>query len=347
MSILGMQGFEAGREDDDNIIGNTLTYYSASGLPVGSASGRRGYIVNKSTAPIRSPWVSGEVAGATPREPSTTVSWFHAHLSITQPNTKGYFGTGRSGAYVVTLGRGTGGTIRLFVGGSYASPRLVATSAVLGLSGSWYRYHVYVDQQLGGEIRVYLEGDLTTPVLTYTLVAGDILALSGKPNEFIFQADGITGVSVDDLFALDPADAIGVVDIQLLAAASVQPSYPLGNGFYTAWTGTFADIDGIPASDANFIDTAVVDQASTFNVTAASQAQVFFAQTKARMTRTGTVAGSQVQMRIREGITDKDEVLTTAPGSGNVHQQHHTAPDGTAWDKTKFDASQFGPVSRT
>ena len=346
MSIMGLNGFEYGFnvnfEDDGLIVTGGGVGEQNFGTPAGSASTVRAIFLNM-LGPCHQPWVSGEQAGGTPNTASGTVYWWHMYLQWSNFNTLGYAGSGIGVTEGVTLSTGAGGTVQLRVGGL---DRGAESAAVLSLS-AWHRFHVKIDHQTGGDVEVYLDGDLTTPIITYTLIAADITNLTGKGSGFWWQADGVTAVYCDDCFSLDPADAIGVTDIELLANASVQGISITGNGNYQQWNGDYTDIDEIPASDVDYIDVASIDQAATYAVENASQAAVHFVQSKWRMTRTGSSAGVQAQVRIRNGATDKDETITAAPGSGNIIQHHHTAPDGSAWNKTKFDASEFGMVSRT
>jgi hypothetical protein len=345
--ILGAQGFEAWRAEDDGLAGPAVPGYTAF-VPVGSASVLAVGIFNIGALYVSSPWKSGEIAGSTPREPSGTRYWFHYQIAQDSFPENGEFGCGRSGVPGITLGLrpGAGGQGEVAIRVAQIER---ARTVGLGLNlNAYYRLHVLVDEQDGGDVEVYLEGDLNTPILTYTLDATDISNLPGKPNEFWWSTQGgFPSMWVDDLFALDPDTGTTVPSIQVLANASIQGTRVDGDGFYTQWNGDYTDIDEVPASDSDYIDATAVDQASTFTAQDASQSNVYFAQTKLRMIRSGTDAGVQMQVRIREGGVDKDEAITTAPGSGNVIQQHHTAPDGTNWSKAKFDASEFGPVSRT
>lgn len=343
MGIMGMNGFEAQRLEDDGVIqvsGTSALIYDTR-VPVGSASLRS--LEANGNVGVQ-PWISGEQAGGTRIEPSGNEYWFHFEW---QPdnnnNANNRIGVSRNQTQVVTIGKTTtDGFVTIYVANV-----LRATGTVPFATKRFNRVHVFVNQVAGGNVEVYFEGDLVTPVLTYTLVAGDISALPGKPDEFYLDG-GRTGVSyIDDVFAMDPNDGIAPTNINDLANASVQPSYIDGNGFYTDWTGDFTDIDEVPADDADFIEATAINQASTFDCGNTTRDNVFFVQTKWRMTRTGTTAGSNVQIRQRLGVTDLDETITTAPGSGNVIQHHDTDATGAAWSVAGFNGSQFGPVSRT
>ena len=345
MGIMGMNGFEARRLEDDGVIqisGTSPLIYDAQ-VPVGSAS-LRSLEANNNVGV--QPWISGEQAGGTRIEPSGNEYWFHFEwqpTSATGALGANKIGVSRNQSQVVTISKANSTNFVQI----YVANGLRATGTVPFAINRFNRVHVFVNQVVGGNVEVYFEGDLVTPVLTYTLVAGDIAALPGKPNEFYLDF-GRSGVSyLDDVFAMDPNDGVAPTNINDLANASVQPSLIDGNGFYTDWTGDFTDIDEVPADDADFIEATAINQASTFDCGNTTRDNVFFVQTKWRMTRTGTTAGSNVQIRQRLGVTDLDETITTAPGSGNVIQHHDTDATGAAWSVAGFNGSQFGPVSRT
>lgn len=343
MGIMGMNGFEAQRLEDDGLIyisGVGSPLYNTA-VPVGSSSLRS---LRTNQQVLVQPWISGEQAGGTRIEPSGAEYWFHFEWQPSSSSSNNNrIGVSRNQTQVITISKAaTTNFVQIYVANV-----LRATGTVPFAINRFNRVHVFVNQVAGGNVEVYFEGDLVTPVLTYTLVAGDIAALPGKPDEF-YMDFGRSGIGyLDDVFAMDPNDGVAPTNINNLANASVEPSLIDGNGFYTAWTGDFTDIDEVPANDGDFIEATAINQASTFDCTDTARDNVFFVQTKWRMGRTGTTAGVNVQIRQRLGATDLDETITTAPGSGNVIQHHNTDATGATWSVAGFNGSQFGPVSRT
>ena len=250
------------------------------------------------------------------------------------------FGRNNATAIAVSMVDNTGAvTLRIPTSG------VVATSTDVIAINTWTRVHIEVDHQTGGAVNVYLNGDVANPVLTYTLTAADITNLGGLPNGFHFKHPSTQTTRICDVFAID-ADASGYTDIQLYAEAQVSAEVPDGEGTDQQWTGAYTDVDSLPP-DASEITTNSVDQARTFTINDSADDRCYYVQTHAKMTRTGTGAGSNCQIRLRDGATVLDETTTAAPGSGYVIQPHQLAPDGTAWTTATANATEHGIVTRT
>lgn len=348
MSVLGMTAFSA-KDDDRNgliILEGPVAY--DTDVPSDSAANTS---LEVQSNEFRRPFYSGEKAAAF-REPVGTEYWFHYRVKTTSNNTNNdnaYYGVGRASAEV--MGFSSEDNTHLFIIVVAGTNRATAVSGAISV-GNWERVHVHVAGHLEGDvISLYQDGDLATPVVTYTLTAGDETALgvAGKPNEFRCEGPNVGNSIITDLFCIDPADGVGgaVNTPANFAECSIEPRTVTGDGFYTDWSGTFADIDEVPASDADFIATSTVDDVSTFTKAATTQDKVLFVQSLWRITRTGTDAGSQVQIRLRDsGGTNLDETITAAPGDGDVIQPHDVGPTGD-WNPTRFNAMELGPVART
>lgn len=350
MSILGMNGFEGRDGDLDGLItvsGNTQ--YTTT-VPTGGS--QRSLQLQLDIH--RMPWFSGEINTATYNEPSGSEYWFHYHqlwISNANNNDAIILGVSRGGSEVITYSHeDTTGEPTIRVAGVVRATASGATPS----SGNWVRYHIHVEGHATGDtISLYADGVLTTPILTYTLIGADetSLAAIGKPNEFYAEGSTASSTHIDNVFALDPNDGVAPTNINLLTDAHIEPStLNADSATYTDWSGSYTDIDEVPPNDTDFISSTTVNEVSTFGHTTVSNPLVLFAQTKWRVTRTGTVAGSNMQIRkasISTPATFADESSHVAPGDGNVLAQHHTAPDGSSWSKTLFDDTEFGPVSRT
>jgi hypothetical protein len=350
MSIIGANGFEAGNIQADGLIGYGSPAFQPFGTPPGSASTYRCAIGNSNaSAPLRQPWVNGEQAGGTPREPSGNTYWWQMRVLLPGGgSTIRRFGAARGGTPGVQVNVEADETVQIYVGGNARGAASTFTVTI----NVWHTFHVFVNHIDGGDVEVYVDGDLVNPIATYTLDEGgssDLTNMGGKPNEFWWNNNSNSSQLIfDDCFALDPNDATGVVDIEEVVNASFQQVILDGNGFYQQQvSGDYLDLDEIPFSDADYIDFNNTNLAATFTIDNAAQPAVHFVQTKARITRTGTDAGSNLQMRLRSGGTDKDETTTVAPGAGYIIQQHHTAADAGAWDATKFNATEIGLITRT
>jgi len=337
MALLGFEGRDLAR---DQIIAtlNTPTYNTD--VPGDSESSRSllGQLFTQSE--IRYPWKSGD--GSTFNTPSGTVYWFGWRWKRTFNNTNNdvvRVGTEYNGTEGISVSL-EDNTLKLTI---RANGSVVATASIAALTlSAWARLSVKVDHQVGGLVSVYFAGDHDTPVVEYTLTAPDVPA--SKPNGFQVRMDSDY---IDDMWAMDPADGTGTVNPALLLQASIKGQVFTGDGNYTAWTGTYADIDELPASDADDIDVAAIDQRSSFTHPVIAVTTVLAVKVNARVTRTGTDAGAQIEVFAREGGADLDLGIQAAPGDGDITALMQTDRAGATWSATKYDATEFGVVSRT
>lgn len=236
-------------------------------------------------------------------------------------------------------------TIR--VGGS-----VVATSPVAVSSGEWERFHVTVDNQIGGLVSVFIDGDLTAPIVSYTL-----LSVMPNPNAFKFGQLAFTTSNwyYDDLVAWEMGIGDYADNINLLGSVSVERVVLNSNGHYTGWedgagnTGVYTAIDEVPPNDSDLIDADAVDLASTYGNAGVTDDVVFFLQGYMRSLRNGTAAGEHIQLRQRHAGIDEDlpATATAAPADGHVIIRLPYNAEGNTWNPTRVVNSEFGPVSRT
>ncbi len=349
MSVLGCTGFNALDFDRDGvvIVAGSPSYDTGELPPDGLSSAS--CLVTGDI--VRRPFYNGEKA-APLNTPSGTNVWMHARfrMQTNSPSNNDNRFIGLADGTTEMFGVSFENTTAKFV--IRVAGVIRATAAVAAFSeDTWERVHMTVDNQLGGVINVYQDGDTVTPIVTYTLIAADVTNLTGLTvNNLLVDGQAITGnFHVTDLVAIDPDDGVGG-DINTLANLQeiTIEAYPVdSDGFYTDWTGDYTDIDEIPASDSDSINTSTVDDASTFGHVATTQDKVLYVQSLWRVKRTGTDAGANMQIRMREGGADTDEATTTAPGDGDVIQPHHDGVGGAAWSPTEFNGTEFGPVART
>lgn len=345
MSLLCILGCERQNVLRDRITVAAGTFTYSTTVPVGSKSSRS---IGGSGASGRRPWYDGN---GTAQSPVGNTYWFHYQYvtgSNTASNDELRLGVGRNGTQGICVSaEDTTNKVALRIGSTLLG---TATSEAFSADAvSFKRVHVFVDHVNGGQVRVYTNGNLSAAVITYTLTGTDITNLTGKPNEFHFVMKGGDGSGrFDDVFALDPdGSTSGVTDINQLLSVSVQPIPFTGNGSYTAWTGTFADIDELPPSDTDFIEATAVGQAETFTHGGTDQARVYGVAINARVTRTGTTAGSNIAFRMRQSSTDSDTSDFAAPGDGDVSHIFQTKVGGGTWTPSDLLATEFGVVART
>lgn len=333
MSFIEIFGCEGQNAVFDGILGGVPT--SSTTVPPQSKS-TRSY---RSGGTWRHPW----------RRPPSTPAWqmrfAHRMASTNGNNDTFHVGSSLDGVEGITVStQDTTAFYTLRVAGV-----VVGTSTkAMQIGTAFDQVVLIVDQQAGGTVELYSIEDLVTPIVSYVLTAGDITALGGLPNETYFRAKtSDTQSGVDDVFAVDPADGVGVVDILTVATHTIKPFTVTGAGDLAEWSGTAADIDEVPFSDADAISATAVGQRSDFTKAALGEDAVSGVKLTARVLRTGTDAGENIRVYQRSAGVNAEGPDRNAPGAGSVEFYLDTARDGTAWDPAKFDGETFGFESRT
>jgi hypothetical protein len=341
--VLGMNGFGARNTDRDEIIQvSGVLGYETTELPPDSPSttsiGDRGQS-------FRMPW--WDHVNVTQFEPSTNELWYHfRYWSNTSASlSTARYGVSRDATPVLSVGFETG-TNKIVI---RVADTIRATTASTTISTStWERFHVHMTGATAGSfIHVYMDGNLVTPVLSYTLIGADATALSsaGKPNSFRVVIGGSGTTYVDDFVAWDPADPdfLGIV---YFAECGIQEQVFTGNGAEADWSGAYTAIDERPCSDADKITASVVAQSSSFTKAAIGQDNVFAVNVKARVTKTGSEAGDNLTLSIKQGA-NQESVTIIAPGDGDISYLFNAAPDGTPWSPVSYDATRIVFTSAT
>lgn len=339
-AILGMFGAEAksSARDRITIITGSVTYETSS-LP-GNSSSAVLLSLDGGTPVIRIPWYDD--VNVTKFEPSGAQAWYHFRFksSVNSSSNDGArLGLGRNGTEYISISfEDSTNKLTVRVAGTL---RATATSAAIS-SNVWARIHVHIGGVTAGSvINVYMDGLLSTPVLSYTLIAADATNLSGigKPNEFYFAGKPGAGDKIDDLVAWDPLDA-GFVGTSFIGEVSIKPKVFNADGSLSDWSGSYADIDELPASDTDKITAAAVGDASSFTKTAIAEDNVYAVKVLARVTRTGTDAGSNITIGVDDGV-DNQSATMAAPADGDVWHIFQTGPDLNPWSPASFDASEI------
>ncbi len=341
MSIMGMIGFEAQDTDRDKltVILGAPTYDLA--VPADSASERS----LQGTGTARYPWSDG--AGGTV-QPSGNTWWFgfqSKRITNNTNNDKHQLGCAFAGTEGLTLSYvDTTAKYTLRSKGVVVAEAVSAAFSIV----SFDRLMVKVTNFVAGvsvTVDVYIDGDIATSILSWTASAGAEVP-TNKPDEFWIKFPD-TSSFVDDMWAMDPLDATGVVDPTDLISCSIKPQVPTGNGNHNAWTGDFTDIDELPASDSDAISTVVVDDRESWTHAAIAEDRVLAVQIKARVIRNDVTAGTNIEVFMREAATDADQGIQAAPGSGDILELMNTNRSGGAWSASQYDATEFGVAART
>jgi hypothetical protein len=294
---------------------------------------------------FRRPWFDD--VNATTFEPSGAQVLFGVRLKTTvndASNATLRAGVARNGTEYITLSAQDGtNKVTLRVAG------VVRATATVALTlSAWERLMVRVTgDEAGDVVHVYRAGNLSTPILSYVLVAADETALAavGKPNEFVGACKtGAAGDRFDDFAAWDPA-ASGFPGLAYFAFWFITDQSPSGDGAEQDMTGSAEDIDELPPDAADGLVASTVGEESQFTHAAiGNAANVFAVKLLAAVQCDGTGAGTQLELRDRDA-THTQAVTVPAPADGFVEHTFETAPDGLPWTPAKYDATRFGFVS--
>lgn len=127
-------------------------------------------------------------------------------------------------------------------------------------------------------------------------------------------------------------------------------------GNYTAWTGTWSDVDEVPASTSDDIHATAVSQAETEGLRSAATSGIAGTITAvanyACLYNVGTTGLPTISLRMRTGTTDTDATADSA-GVGTSGRRlwssiHETNPStSSAWTLSDLDSLEVGVVAVT
>lgn len=334
---LGLCGFGARAAARDRLIVTAATpAYDTVNLPDASGSSTA---MGATGLHYRRPWYDD--AAGTPNEPSTGAVGFHARLLTSTngaDNDSRVVGIARDGdEYVAVSTEPLTNRVTLRIAGVV---RATAERAAVRMGVFERLLVVTTGADAGDTVHVWLDGDLSTPVVTYTLSSDDATALGaiGSPNEFLGHCSDAGTDLHDDLVAFDPADP-GFPGLSFLAACSIAEQLVTGDGPDPAWDGDWTDIAERPADDETAIRADAIAAESTFSKAPIGHDNVLAVQVLARVTRVGAAAGEHLTVGLVAG-DEVDAQLVPAPEDGDVLGLFQTAPAGTAWTPDAFDASR-------
>lgn len=339
MSILYMTGFEGG----DLLMDNVTTVagapsYSTSVLPAASPSSRS--LSLGFSQSIRIPWID-DVTG-TRKEPNTSV-WFHSQFRFASMQSANIVGLGRNGVELVTLSWTVGtGFITLRINGVVVSTSLTTQSI-----NTYRRLMFHISAFTAGTINVYVDGNLSTPIITHSFV-GSI----NKPNEFYALTAAASSPNyIDDIWALDPSDGVGVTNASDIKDSGIRGQTVNGNGPTQQWTATpavspYTAIDDIPPSDVDYISSTSVGQKSNFtkpNLLGSAE-KIAAVKIMARVGQSDASAGTKIGMGFEVGGSNNRVDITT-PGAGYISNVYNTHPTDPNWTPTNYDSTELSVVS--
>lgn len=293
---------------------------------------------------LRGPWYDDETGGGALFEHPATGGTFHCQLrsdANDNLNDTLLVGVGRSGSALwgISLEDATLHPTIVILG----VVKAVAPSFVLSTAGVFHRLHLVMDGEAENDTwTLYEAGDLTTPIASYVLTATDAanLLAAGRPNEWWFQSGQVKWI--DDVWLLDPNDGVGETNINRLLSGGIRGAAVNADTATADWAGSFADIDEIPVSDVDGINTVLPAQTSLFGKAALSGTAPTIAAVKVnvRITRSDTLAGQNLAVIMDDGAEDARQVA--APGDGWATVHFHEDPSAVAWTPASYDAADLG-----
>ena len=234
-------------------------------------------------------------------------------------------------------------TMRVKVGAS------TKTSAVNVPVGNWTRVHIHISGRVAGStVRAYFGGDLSSPVLEYTLDASDEAALAAGDFDQLYFMSSAT--YFDDIYAIDPSDGVGLTNINRAKALSVVLRKPIANGAgFSFSSGTFADVDETPTNFDDYVEATAVGQALDLEFEDLDPAQVVGAlEVVYRTQLADSTAGDKFDISIDNGSTNNVlHTNVTIPGDSYVRKLIHEAADGGSLEVSKINASTLKAVTKS
>jgi len=235
---------------------------------------------------------------------------------------------------------------------------VVATAAVGGevVPATWTgnRYVLVIGGYAEGDvISLHRRGDvLSAALVSYTLTGANETALTGigLPNETRLEmVSSGSVVKFTDLCVMDPNNASGFVDPAIFTDFTVKGAVFVTDSTPSDWVGTVTDIDELPASSADFIQTEAVDAQSVYtrNNIAGLVANAYAARFLINGVRTGTTAGTLIGVQLDDGATSENTATMPLAPDDTVAVYHQTPPSGGSWNPAKMDASTASLFSRT
>lgn len=364
MSILGMNGFESYqytsgtstvRENAADLMERFVVlggdFDRTATVPVGSPS-----LVALSPGALdvaSFPWWDDSTTPITRNEPSDAggAFWFHGQAKLTansSRNDQTIWGISSDDAeYIALSWEDSTSNVTLRIAGVVR-----ATSGYASGISAYTRYMVEVSGfDAADTVKVYVNGDLTTPIITYALIAADAVSLAavgtGKANGF--WVDGYNGPLLDDLWAMDHLDGVGATDPALYRDSGIRGQVGTGDGTPVNWTPstggtTFDDLDSL--TDADFISTGAVGTIAEVSkgAVAGSAERIGAVKMYANVTQSDASAGTKIGLGFDDGVApvQKDSLV---PATGYVTNVYDVAPGAVDWTPSIYDASDIKIIS--
>lgn len=218
-----------------------------------------------------------------------------------------------------------------------AAAAIVGTTTATLTTGVWNLIQVYVGTgAVAGPFKLYLNGRLELQGTTDLTAAANGRCRLGR-------AQAVVPASAMEYFF----DDLSIDDAEMPSPGRVLIALPRANGFYTAWVGTFSDVDNIPPLVAPNITSAVINTAETVLLDSAATigaSSIRAIKSFGVYRRDVGAPGTLIGLRTRDAATDFSTTTFAQPITYDVYGQIWDVEpsSGTAWDITTFDALEVG-----
>lgn len=212
-------------------------------------------------------------------------------------------------------------------------------NAAVGVNGTTFDMECTVDGS-AGRFAMYVDGVLQVEL------TGDTDFYSGSAADYVtMESWGSTNPRYfSESFVCD-GSTLG------MRLATLVPN---GDGAYTAWTGTFADVDETTVNDADFVSGAANGDRENFTLTNLSTAAAALAPVaviNSARARIGATGPQNLQLTIRTGGNDYDSGniagLTTSFANGYQNIWNTNPDTAAAWTTSEIDALEIGDEAIT
>lgn len=336
MTVLNLCGFESGNANEASSTGGTFSIQSTT-----KRSGGYALQVNPTTTGTGFYAFSGFLAGgAQAGNFNVAIMYYRFYFNYaTKP---------AANNEIIARALDTGGatkvTVRIDSSGNLSvwdrSPTALGTGSTVLSAGTFYRIELKVgtetadvnndgvwELKINGTSEISGSGNTST-VNNATIQLGKAANANSNTIDFFyddFVADDAAYPGAGQIFRMDPD----------------------GGGAYTAWTGTYADIDEVPHdTDTTYITSSTTGEAETASLESGATAGLVGTplSVKAMAIVRDEGGASAIQVRLRSNTTDTD-TTNADPGATYVTRGRifNTDPaTSAAWVASALDALEVG-----
>jgi hypothetical protein len=329
-SVLNFTGFETGNAAECNALTGTASVQSTT-----KRTGGYALQVNPTTSGTgyaRLTQHSGTGSFSNFNHASLWVRFYVRIGTLPASDSEEFFCFTNSITYKLSGRVHSDGSVSLW---DTAGSQLAATAAGKVTTGQWYRIEVLCGTGATANYELKIDG---TSVLSGT---GDLFT-SNSQYVRLGKFTNRNSQTVDFYY-----DDVRIDDAGFPGAGQVEMMLPDGAGNYTAFTGTYADVDDVPHdSDTSYLTSSTSGDAETVTLESAATAGVSgtINSVKAVAIVRDEGGASAIQLRLRSGSTDSD-TTNNDPGSSYTARCNvfDTDPaDSSAWTTAKLDALEVG-----